>query len=314
MNFRRRFLRVGSLLSALSLLVLLCISLSACDPIESINGFMNSIFPTDEQKAPADDVVMPDGELRVHFIDVGQADCVLIQSSDAVILVDAGDIDNEATEQMLDYLRSKAITKIDCFVLTHPHADHIGGAPNVLENFDVRSVLMPDCTANTAIFQHTLQAIEESGADVIEAESGSVYTWGAVRMSVLAPNKDSYANTNNYSVAFRLDYGQTSMMLTGDAETASLNEILDTYPPATLNCDVMKAGHHGAENANPERFLSAVSPNIVVISCGADNSYGHPHKETLERLRELDAKVYRTDESGTVVLVSDGHRFSHSAP
>ncbi len=290
--------------AGLLVLLLLSLLLCACDPAAAVDDFMNGLFPADD-KTEADP--LPVGsDLLIHFIDVGQADCTLLQWAGGCVLVDAGDLDDDITDSMITYIKDLGITTIDYFVLTHPHADHIGGAPEVMENFEVKRVIMPDCTASSKIFQRTLDAIESSQAEVIQAVSGTEYTLNGLVMTVLAPNSDSYSNTNEYSVALRVDYGKTALMLTGDAEHRSEGEMLEKYTKHSFKCDLMKAGHHGSSTSNTQEFLDAVSPDIVVISCGTGNSYGHPHVEALERFDAMGAQVYRTDLRGTLVFVSDG--------
>ncbi len=294
----------------LALLMMLSLLLCACDPAGAIDDFMNGLFPSDEKEEVDKDPVPVGSDLLIHFIDVGQADCTLLQWSGGCVLVDAGDLDDDITERMISYIKELGIITIDYFVLTHPHADHIGGAPEVLESFDVKNVIMPDCTASSKIFQRTLDAIEQSDAQVIQAVSGKEYSLNGLVMTVLAPNSASYSNTNEYSVALRVDYGSTALMLTGDAEHKSEAEMLDKYTKHTFKCHLMKAGHHGSSTSNTQEFLDAVSPDIVVISCGEGNSYGHPHVEALERFDAMGAAVYRTDLLGTLVFVSDGNRIS----
>lgn len=309
----RLFSKMRILTSGLLLLLSLCILLCSCDPVDAIDDFMNSIFPSNEgEDLPPPE--LPTGSMRVHFIDVGQADCILLETPDGCVLVDAGDLDRDVTEHVADYLRALSIEKIDYFVLTHPHADHIGGAPTILEEFQVGRVLMTDAATTTAIFNRTLDAIDKNDVPVTRAEVGESYTLGALRMTALAPASVEDADLNNTSIVLRVDYGGSSLMLTGDAETESLDDVLESFPASYLDCDAMKAGHHGAENANSESFLEAVSPELVVISCGKDNSYGHPHEEALERFDTVGADVYRTDVLGTVVLISEDDSFRVEQP
>ena len=319
----------------------LLFSLCACDPAEDIDDFMNSLFgqnddeedqgnggnggngggiiskpektdaPTGESTlAPTEEESVPsapaDGELRIHFLDVGQGDAILLTSDDATILIDTGDIKKAATQYIVDYLNSLNITRLDYLILTHPDADHIGGAPTILSTFEIGTVIMPDHAKTTAIFNRTLDAIEASGAECIFGEAGQVYTEGALQMRFLAPNSEKYSDTNDYSIAMRVLYGDTAILLTGDAEKVSEREMVQKYPASEFKADLMKAGHHGSNTSNSEALLRATDPEWIVVSCGEGNKYGHPHAEFLDRVESLGITVYRTDLEGTIVFVSDG--------
>lgn len=250
-----------------------------------------------------------DGTIELHVIDVGQADAILIRAEEGNILFDAGDLDTK--NGLKNYLKNIGVSEIEYAVFTHPHADHIGGADVVLQNFDVHNVIMPVTddgdTPTTAVYERMIAAIEANDTiNAIAAEPGAEYSVGDVKMKILAPNSDNYSDLNNYSVAVRVDFGATSFMLTGDAEDVSEAEMLGKFPASELKCTFYKAAHHGASESNTAEFLAAVSPEIIAISCGKDNSYGHPHSEAMERFEATGAEIYRTDLLGTLVFVSDG--------
>lgn len=253
--------------------------------------------------AASDDKLEPvDGELEAHFIDVGQGDSELIITKDAVILIDCGTRDSADT--LVAYL-AQYCTDIDYLILTHPHEDHIGGAPKVLERFNVKNVIMTDDTSTSKIFSNLLTALESSDAVVHEAKAGDTYTAGAVRMKLLGPSVDT-DDLNNRSIIVRVDFGNTSFMYTGDAEELAESASLGSFASSEFKANVLKVGHHGSSTSTSESFLKAVSPSIAVISCGNGNSYGHPHRETMRLLEQSGITIYRTDELGSVVLVSDG--------
>lgn len=249
-----------------------------------------------------------DGEMQLHVIDVGQGDSTLIMSKDGIVLVDAGP--GSAEDSLVEYLKDVGITTIDYAIFTHPDEDHIGGADVVINNFEVKNVIMPNATKTTKTFEKMIEAIEQSNANVIEATSGASYTLGDIAFRILAPNKASYSATNNYSVVVKLTYGNNTFMLTGDAESESESEILAKYPVSELRADFLKVGHHGSSTSTSTAFLTAVSPSIASISCGEDNKYNHPHRETIEKLQGANIKVYRTDLLGTIVFVCDGNTIS----
>lgn len=250
-------------------------------------------------------VAVPEGDLAVHFIDVGQGDAALLVTSGGAVMIDAGP--RSAKESTLGYVRAHT-GKIDLMILTHPHEDHIGGAAHILGSVPTAKVVMPDVTSDTETFEGLLDAIEDSGSAAAVASAGDVYDVGGMRITILAPLGSDYDSMNDYSIVCRVDYGERSFMFTGDAETASENEILDACDDEDLRCDVLKVGHHGSSTSSSKEFLEALRPQIAVISLAADNSYGHPHSKTLKRLKNAGvSEIYRTDTSGTVVLVTDGH-------
>ncbi len=243
----------------------------------------------------------------VHYIDVGQADCSLVVCGDDAVLIDAGDVDAYRTIDA--YLQSQGITSLRYLILTHAHADHIGSADEVLENYAVENVIMPryteENTPTTAVYEDLLYALNASGANVIAAQPGNVYTLTAFSFAVLAPNRD-YTELNDTSVVVRAVYEDTAFLFQGDAETPSEDDILETGLP--VQADVIKLGHHGSKTASSEAYLRAVSPTLAVIPCGEGNSYNLPSTEILERLDAMGIDYRRTDRNGTIVVTSDGER------
>lgn len=235
----------------------------------------------------------------------------MVVSADGVILIDSSYKNSDVTKSIIDYIKNLGISKIDYFVLSHPHADHIGGAPSIINEFDIEKIFMPNCVTDTKIFEDTLDAIENNGVDLIEATSGEEHSLGEVKFKILAPNYTvSYDNLNDYSIVMRLVYGNTSVMFTGDAEKLSESEILSLYSSSQLKSDILKVGHHGSYTSSSLEFLRAVSPSVAIISVGEGNSYEHPHDVTLEALDGLDIPYYRTDIDGTIVFYSDGNVFT----
>ena len=224
------------------------------------------------------------------------------------MIIDAGPAD--AKNDLRNYIQKLGITEFEYAVFTHPHEDHIGGADMVVNEFNVKNIIMPNATSTSATFERLLTAIEEKDTNVTEAVSGNKYYIGDANFTILAPNNDSYNSLNDYSVVIRFVYGNTSFMFTGDAESLSESEILDIYPTSSLKCDVLSAGHHGSSTSNSEDFVYAVNPETVLISCGEGNSYGHPHREALTLFEKIGAKVYRTDIEGSIVIKSDGNTIS----
>lgn len=244
------------------------------------------------------------GALRVHFLDVGQGDSVLVQFPDGRnMLVDAGG--NESAGTIINYLKKNGVKNLDYLVGTHPHEDHIGSMDAVIKNFLVGEVLMPGVTANTRTFRDVLAAVKKKGLKITTARAGvNILETDNLSARILAPNKSTYEELNNYSTVIKVKYGEVAFLLTGDAEELLEQEILAGN--ADVKADVLKAGHHGSRSSTTPAFLKAVCPRYAVISVGAGNDYHHPHQVTLERLRKAGVDVLRTDQKGTIVFTTDG--------
>lgn len=241
----------------------------------------------------------------LHFIDVGQGDSTLILSDGHACLVDAGEVDQGQT--VVEYLHAMGVDRLDYLVMTHPHSDHIGGMQEVLEQLEVDTVLLPDFTLapipSTKVFERTLQAIDQNGAQAVTAEAGQIYSLGQGEFKVLGAGieTDSY---NNLSLVLRFDLPGVSLVCSGDAEIEAESQLLGEG--AWLGADVFQAGHHGSSTSNSLEFVQAIAPGYMVVSCGQDNSYGHPHRETLQTARQVGAEVLRTDELGSIVIYPEG--------
>ncbi|MBQ3099673.1 MAG: MBL fold metallo-hydrolase [Clostridia bacterium] len=259
-----------------------------------------------EQKSMIAAASMEDGECEFHMIDVGQGDAVLIRTNEGNLLVDAGSADAEF--ELRDYLRSQGIVDIVYAVFTHPHEDHIGNADMVMEQFEVKRVIMPDVQADTRCFEDMLLAIDDEGAELIIAKPGATYTVGGLTLSIFGPIECDPDDLNNCSIVMRVDYGDTSMLFSGDAEKSAELEVYQRYG-GELDCDIYKVAHHGSVTSNCDEFFGAASPEIALISCGFGNTYGHPHREIVEMLSEKGITVRRTDVDGDVVVATDGKKY-----
>ncbi|MGB9887927.1 MAG: stalk domain-containing protein [Moorellales bacterium] len=252
--------------------------------------------------------------LKVHFLDVGQADSILVRLPDGrALLIDGGN--NADGPAVVSYLKAQGIERLDWVVATHPHEDHVGGLDAVLDAFEVGKVYAPRATTNTRAYEDFLLAVQRKGLKIAEARAGvTLFTGPGLTAAFVAPNRTGYEDLNNYSAVLRLVYGQTSFLFAGDAETESKAEML--VANHALKADVFKVGHHGSESSTTPAFLAAVSPRYAVISVGAGNDYGHPSPETLARLAEAKVEVFRTDLQGAIVAASDGQKitFDKAAP
>ena len=244
----------------------------------------------------------------VHFIDVGQADCALLECGGEYMLIDGGN--REDGELVVSYLEQQGVEYLNTVICTHAHEDHVGGLPSVLAVYPTHTVLAPTKTYASNVFDDFMYYVDQQGLEVEIPSPGDVYHLGGeengATVTVLGPVQ-SYAETNDTSIVVRVDYGETSFLFTGDMETAAENDMLDYWNDSSLfQVDVLKVGHHGSNTSTGYRFLNDVNPTYGIISCGVDNSYGHPHEEPMSRLNQAGVSLFRTDQLGTIVAVSDG--------
>lgn len=244
----------------------------------------------------------------IHIIDVGQGDSILLQNKSTNVLIDTGP--NSAEDSLVSYLNSLGIERLDCLILTHPHEDHMGSADTIVNVFEVDTVLMPDCTSSSKFFENFLDAAEDNNIGIVIPERGDSFVLDGLEFTVLAPGAGPYGEVNDYSIVLKVTYKNTSFMFTGDAEAISEEEILENFDAHFLDCDFLKAGHHGSTTSNTREFVLTVSPEYAAFSCGYENSYGHPHREIRELFDELGIEYSRTDLDGNVVYISDGEKIT----
>jgi len=241
--------------------------------------------------------------LQVHFMDVGQADSILVIAPNGqTLLVDGGNTDDGP--RVVSYLKSLGVKELSAVVATHPHEDHIGGLDTILHNFPPKQIYMPNGTSTTKTFEDFINAVNASGAKKIRAKAGGKLDVSGISGIFLAPNSDQYEDLNNYSAVLKITFGKVSFLLAGDAEEVSEAEMLKNGQD--LQATVLKVGHHGSTSSTTSAFLKAVSPKYAVISVGVNNDYGHPAQITLNKLANAGVQVYRTDQGGTIVATSDG--------
>ena len=266
-------------------------------------------FPSTVNEAPAAETIestRAEGEMKVHYIDVGQGDCIFIELPNSeTMLIDAGEYDE--VDGVVTYIHSKGYDTIDYVIATHPHSDHIGGMKTIFDNFNVKNAYLSPAISTTKIYERMLEAIQNSNAKAHKAFAGTeIISENNLSAVVVAPatdNPDDYIdNLNNSSVVLKLTYGETSFLFTGDAEKAEEDAIR-----TNIKCDVLKIGHHGSRTSTSANFLKKVEPKYAIISVGEGNEYGHPTEEVLKRLKERNIEVYRTDLMGTITVTSDGN-------
>lgn len=258
-----------------------------------------------DEESKEDSSISNGDTLEVHYIDIGQGDSILIKQGQEAMLIDAGN--NSKGSAVWSYLLSQNIEKLTYVIGTHPDADHIGGLDVIMYKFDCENIFMPVCERDTKTYQEVVDTAKAKNQKIKVPSQGDTYALGSASFQILTDTQKDYGeNTNDYSIALRLTFGDISFLFTGDAEEGAEQDMLASG--LTLSSDVYKAAHHGADTANTESFLKAVSPTYCVISCGKDNSYGHPRAEFLNQMRGMGVSVFRTDEQGTIVAVSDGEK------
>ena len=242
--------------------------------------------------------------LIIHYIDVDQADGMLLIAGDTTILIDAG---NMATSgKMVKYLRRFGVQELDLVVNTHPHMDHMGGINSVMNAFPTKEVWCSHDTYESAAFQYFVSAAQRQELTIQHPEPGTVYQGDGLTVTVLGPlqSVDKYNDLNDTSLVLMVEFGEKKFLFTGDMEAYAENQLVQSG--ADLKADVLKVGHHGSYSSTSQAFLAKVSPEYGIISCGRDNEYGHPHREPLTQLQKADVELFRTDLMGDIVLVTDG--------
>lgn len=239
--------------------------------------------------------------LTIHYIDVGQGDSILVQFNEKNLLIDAGC----PNRKVYNYLKKCNIKKINYVIATHPHDDHIGGMTYIINRFPINNFLAPKAINNTPCFKKMITDLRKNNLKINLTKAGSYIPFDSkLSCFIIAPNNYNYKNLNNYSLVLRITYNKTSFLFCGDAENLSEEEILNSG--YNITSDVLKLGHHGSKTSTSDRFLNEVNPKVAIISCGKGNDYGHPHKETLKKLKNKNITTYRTDINGTIILESNG--------
>lgn len=248
--------------------------------------------------------------MTLHFIDVGQADCTLIECGGRYMLVDGGN--NDDGKLVTSYLKSAGVETLDYVIGTHPHEDHVGGLDHVIEQFDVKTLILPDVSYDSKTYKDVLHAAADKNIAPVTAKAGQKYSLSEhASFELVAPCADYGDDLNNWSVGLRMTHGKNHVLMCGDAEAASEADMLASGN--RLSSELLKVSHHGSSTSTTEAFLDVVDPEYAVIMCGKNNEYGHPHAETLKRFAGRDITVYRTDELGTITAVSDGEDFVFGA-
>lgn len=244
-----------------------------------------------------------DSNLQITFLDVGQADSILIQNKGESMLIDAGN--NEDGPLLVKYFQEQQITNFKYVVGTHPHEDHIGGLDDIIDNFQIGILYIPDAITTTKTFTDVLDAIESKNMTYTVPTIGNTFSLGDARIKVIYTGTDT-TDLNNTSIVLKLTFGTTSFLFTGDATKKVEEKILRQ----DVKADVLKVGHHGSEYSSSTNFLDKVHPKYAIISVGKGNKYEHPTQTTLDKLNQRNIEVHRTDESGSILMTTDGNKIT----
>ena len=236
---------------------------------------------------------------QVYFIDVGQADCILIQNNGEYALIDAGN--NGDGPKLVSYFQQLGIQSFRYVFGTHAHEDHIGGMDDVIDHFSIDHFFMPDVITTTKTFEDILNSLEAKQIAFETPNVDETFTMADTKFTVLWVGTDSQ-DLNDTSIVLKVNYKDTSYLFTGDATSTVERKILNK----NLGSDVLKVGHHGSQYSSIASFLKAVHPKYAIIEVGKDNDYGHPKDVVLQKLKTIGAEIYRTDRDGTIIASSDG--------
>ena len=259
---------------------------------------------TESPTEPEETGLFPEGTetLTAHFIDVGQADSILLECGGEYALIDAGY--PEGGVVVVEYLKELGVERLSLVVGTHPHGDHIGGLPEVLNAFPADNVWSSHISYSNDTVRAFLNAVAGQSLPLQKPPIGETFQLGGATITKIGPVIDYYDDVNNMSLVLMVQFGDIKMLFTGDMEREAEEDLLGSG--ANVKADLLKVGHHGSYTSTSYPFLRAVAPTYGVICVGGNNDYGHPHDEPLSRLRDADVIIYRTDKMYDIMAVTDG--------
>ena len=257
-----------------------------------------------------------EGETVVAVLDVGQGQAVLVLAPDgSAALIDAGRSQTRIRESIQPFLDSLGVTRLDYLILSHPDQDHVGGMPEILESLVIDTWVDPGIPTTNQRYEETIRIILERDIPAIQAQRGGELRLGDdVRLSILWPDQEfifagDQPDSNENSAVIKVSVGTVGVLIPGDLEQRG-ERMLVQQDDGALKSQVLVVGHHGSNTSSTPEFLNAVDPDIAIISAGADNPYGHPHDEVLQRFRFRATTLYRTDTDGTIIVTTDGQEVS----
>ena len=271
---------------------------------------LSLLFPKEETPAPVPAETLPisGNGLTIHFIDVGQADCALLECDGEFMIIDGGNIDDG--QMVVSYLEQMGVETLSAVVCTHAHEDHVGGLPAVLSKFQAETVYSPVTTYSSKIFKNFVTKTKDQGLSITVPAPGDQFTLGSTNITVLGPVQE-YDDPNDTSIVLKVSYGESDFLFTGDMEVTAERDMMDYWgEEINWDMDVLKVGHHGSNTSTGYRLLYYTDPEYGVIPVGEDNEYGHPHEEPMSRLKDAEVVLFRTDHLGHVIAETDGSEIS----
>lgn len=264
------------------------------------NYYTKDIEPSNANKENVPVINEVTSDLQIYYFDVGQADSILILNNDAAMLIDAGN--NADGPLLVDYIKNKLkINKIDIVVGTHPHEDHIGGIDDIINNFDIEDIYLPEVITTTKTFEDMITAIENKDLAISIPEKGERFKLGEADFEVIYTGTND-KDLNATSIIINMLYGEKTYLFTGD----TTEEVEDTILNQNIDIDVLKVAHHGSRYSSSYEFLKIATPEYAIVSVGEENSYEHPHQEAINRIKKHTNNIYMTKDVGTILLTSDG--------
>lgn len=301
---KRRKKNNSKIISLIVVIICIIFGLSSEQINETFGLITNTISTqetaTQDNSSQTKQTTSQQGELQVYFLDVGQADSILIKSNNEYMLIDGGN--NNDGPLLVKYFQSLGIKEFKYIVGTHPHEDHIGGLDDVIKNFTIDNIYIPDAMTTTKTFEDLLDSIDEKNLTYKVPKINSTFPLGNANLKVIYTGTDT-SDLNNTSIVLKLTYQDISILLTGDATSETEKKILNKG----INSTVLKVGHHGSKYSSTESFLKKVNPKYAIISVGKNNIYNHPATITINKLEKLNTQIYRTDQDGTILLETNGH-------
>lgn len=270
---------------------------------EDVEEFQEDASEDNSADEGIQDEVEESSSLKVTFLDVGQGDCTIVECDDHCMLIDCGPEDSGTKIQL--YLTKNNIDNIDYLILTHPDADHIGGADVIITKYNIDNIFMLDFYKDTRTYENLLDAIDYRGYKWEQPFIDTTYELGAASFMILGPSK-SFDDVNDSSIVVKVKFGNNSFLFTGDCESEGEYDLVSRN--VDLKSDIYHVGHHGSHSSSHDWFMKKVQPACAIISCGKDNSYGHPHTETIDYFANNGIPILRTDELGNITAVSDGNK------
>lgn len=308
-SIRQTIQKPHKIISLMLLLTLLC-SITACSSTESETSSTQPDTAEQEAAVEEQEDIVEESQynMTVHFLDVGQGLSILAQSDDQTLIYDGGDSDKSSF--VVAYLKEQGVTDIDYLISSHYDSDHVNGLIGCLNAFDVENVICSNYVHDSDTYQSFINTAQSKGLELQHPAVGTAFAFGTGSFEILAPSEIDQNDSNNNSVAIKLTNGNNSFIFTGDAESSSESAMCASG--INLDCDVLVPGHHGSATATSWEFLESTVPEYAVISCGTDNQYGHPDKDTMDKLQSMDIQVFRTDKQGTITVTSDGTNLTWS--